>query len=278
MKISRFIAMLVMAMQFTVTSNSADNFFTETYIIKKNNTVIEAKGDVDERHSPCSTFKIALSLMGFDAGILIDKNTPKWEFREEYEQKLQSWYKRSIGLQYNWIQSHTPATYMENSVVWFSQLITERLGEEKFKNYVEKLNYGNKDVSGTAPHFNDGLLNSWLQTSLKISPAEQVEFLEKMLLKTLPLSIDAQEKTAEIMQKRVNGQPEEWKGWKLYGKTGGGKSYERWFVGWVEKDGEKIVFANYIGLPQDTPENRAKAPMPKDRCQEVIERILTGGQ
>ena len=45
-------------------------------------------------------------------------------------------------------------------------------------------------------------------------------------------------------------------GWKLYGKTGNDKQLDKnglktdlqhgWFVGWIEKDGEIIIFANHI--------------------------------
>ena len=38
----------------------------------------------NERLSPCSTFKVALSLMGFDSRIFIDENTTKWQFNNKY--------------------------------------------------------------------------------------------------------------------------------------------------------------------------------------------------
>jgi beta-lactamase class D len=44
--------------------------------------VLVAKGCVDERHSPLSIFKIALALMGFDVGLLQDKDSPKWIFKK----------------------------------------------------------------------------------------------------------------------------------------------------------------------------------------------------
>ena len=180
-----------------------------------------------------------------------------------------------MGIKYGWHGEHTPATYMQKSVVWFSHEITQRLGKEKFQEYINRLNYGNRDVSGT-PGQDDGLLNSWLETSLKISPREQVEnILEKMLKTSLDISQDAQIKTREIMIKRdEDNKPIEWNNWKLYGKTGGGRGCHRWFVGWVEKDNEKIVFAQYVGLEQDTPFIREKAPMAIDTAKENILGLL----
>ena len=165
------------------------------FIAKQDNKIIKTIGKYEDRHAPFSTFKVALAVMGFDAGILENKDLPKWAFKEEYEKLFQSWYTRKKGLEYNWCQEHTPATFMKNSVVWFSHQITERLGAKKFQDYVSKLNYGNQDVSGTLGedglYKNDGLLNSWLGTSLQISPLEQVELLEKLLDNKLALSSQA---------------------------------------------------------------------------------------
>ncbi len=200
------------------------------FIAKQDNKIIKAIGKYDERRPPYSTFKVALALMGFDAKILESKDAPKWEFDEKYEKNFQSWYSRKLGEKFQWCQAHTPQTFMKNSVVWYSHLITQQLGVEKFQQYVTKLNYGNQDVSGT-PGQDDGLLNSWLGTSLKISPREQIELIENLLAGNLNVSKDAQQKTREILYR------EEWNGWKLYGKTGGGSGGTGWFVGWIEKDG-----------------------------------------
>ena len=248
--------------------------FQSAFIAKRDGKVIQEVGNCKAQHPPCSTFKVALALMGFDSGILINKNSPKWSFKKEYEASFQSWYKPEMAVSYGWQGDHTPATYMKNSVVWFSHQITQRLGKEKIQAYVNKLNYGNKDVSGT-PGQDDGLLNSWLETSLKISPQEQVKLLEQMLNHKLDLSKDAQEKTIEIMIKRdKDDQPIEWNGWKLYGKTGGGTGCHRWFIGWVEKGKDRIVFAQHVGLTKDTPQVRASAPIAIDAAKESILKLI----
>lgn len=212
------------------------------FIAKQNGAIIKEIGNCDVPHSPYSTFKAVLALVGFDAGILHDKDSPRWSFKEEYEKQFQSWYTRAKGLQYGWCQDHTPATFMKHSVIWFSHQITKELGAEKFQEYIsKKLTYGNGDVSGT-PGQNDGLVNSWLGTSLHISPREQVAFLEKLIAHKLDLSEDAQKKTKEIMDRA-----EDWNGWKLYGKTGGGSGNDGWFIGWIEKEeAQPIVFAQYL--------------------------------
>ena len=67
----------------------------------------------DERLTPASTFKIPLSLIGFDSGILVDADRPAWPYKQEY----QTWNDA-------WKQTTTPRTLLRDSVVWYSQVLT----------------------------------------------------------------------------------------------------------------------------------------------------------
>ncbi len=178
--------------------------------------------------------------MGYDDGFLEDTLTPKLPFKKGYT----DWLDR-------WKQSHTPKLWLQNSCVWYSQIITQNLGQKKFKNYVQKLAYGNQDVSGDIGKDN-GLTNCWLSSSLEISPYEQITFLKKLLNNEHPVNFKAHEMTRKIMfvQALKNG-------WHLYGKTGNGALLAQdkiakldrqvgWFVGWIEKGPRKIVFAHLI--------------------------------
>ncbi len=176
----------------------------------------------DERLSPCSTFKIALSLMGYDAEILIDEQTPIWDFQEGYDDFLEVWK-----------QPQTPASWMKNSCVWYSRLLARQMGLELFEHYLSTLDYGNQDASG-------GVTNAWLSSSLKISAEEQVIFIQNMLSH----SSHAMQMTKELLFLE-----EEASGWKLFGKTGWGRSGDReigWFVGWIEKEEAFFPFAYHI--------------------------------
>jgi len=46
--------------------------------------LIELGPHTNKRYSPCSKFKITLSLIGYDAGILKDEHHPIWEYRNGY--------------------------------------------------------------------------------------------------------------------------------------------------------------------------------------------------
>src|ERR1700743_612874 len=76
----------------------------------------------DLRNSPASTFKLAIAVMGYDAGILTGPYTP------EYEAWMESW-KTTVD----------PTTWLRDSVVWYSRQITARLGPERFQQGVDRL-------------------------------------------------------------------------------------------------------------------------------------------
>lgn len=212
----------------------------ECFIASKNNDTIYMKGACDKRYTPASTFKIAISLMGFDAKILRDETHPTWCFKEGYVDWL-AW----------WKQPHNPKLWFANSCVWYSQLITKKLGERKFSDYTRLFQYGNQDVSGDKGLHN-GLATSWLSSSLAISPKEQIAFLNKLVANTLPVSQYAQEKTKSIMVQEALAD-----GWVLYGKTGNGSQLDvngqkikdrqvGWFVGFLRKEETIITFVQLI--------------------------------
>ncbi|RWL20052.1 MULTISPECIES: class D beta-lactamase [Mesorhizobium] len=194
------------------------------------------QGVCDQRFSPASTFKVPLSLIGYDAGILIDEHTPAWDYKAEFNAVKRD--QKTVD----------PTIWEKDSVLWFSQEITRRLGSERFAGYVSKFDYGNTDVSGNAGQ-NDGLTRSWVNSSLRISPVEQVNFLRRLLARKLPVSDKAYAMAEAILPTFQAG------GWTVQGKTGttglrnDADKVNRslgWFVGWAQSDGRKIVFAHLV--------------------------------
>lgn len=111
------------------------------------------EGDCDRRMSPASTFKIAISLMGFDSGILETPEKPLLPFRQGY-----------IDARPERRHSQTPESWMRDSVIWYSQQTNLRLGMEKYTAYVKAFDYGNQDLSGE-PGKSNGLTHAWLSAS-----------------------------------------------------------------------------------------------------------------
>ncbi|WP_457583667.1 class D beta-lactamase [Ensifer canadensis] len=199
------------------------------------------EGDCDTRVTPASTFKVALSLMGYDSGYLKDEHEPTLAFLKGYV----DW-----GGD-NWKQPTDAVRWMKYSVVWFSQQMTKSLGEKTLHDYATKFAYGNADFSGD-PGKNNGLERAWIASSLKISPQEQVAFLKKLVNRRLPVSAHATDMTLKVVEERqISG------GWTVHGKTGAAfprrvdGSFDQargwgWFVGWAEKGDKTFVFARLI--------------------------------
>ncbi len=212
----------------------------DCFLAKENGVIIQQEGECELRQAPCSTFKIAISLMGFNEGILSDAAHPQWSFKNGYSDFLEIWR-----------QPHNPTQWMKNSCVWYSQVITQKLGMKRFKKYVHSFAYGNQNVSGDKGHDN-GLTRSWLSSSLLISPQEQIEFLTRLKQNKLPVSVKAVNMTEQILF--VEELP---RGWKLFGKTGAGYFFNEdgslqqnkqigWFVGWAENGSRTIYFSQFV--------------------------------
>lgn len=196
--------------------------------------VLEMGPHINERISPYSTFKITLSLMGYDAEILKDEKTPTWDFQEGYDDFLEPW----KGPQ-------TPQSWMKYSCVWYSKILALQLGLEKIQSYLTSIEYGNGDMSGGLAQPGPTKV-AWINSSLKISPKEQVDFIQKMISGQLPISPKAIQMTKLLLFKEES--PE---GWKLFGRTGYG-----WFVGWIEKDHNFFPFAYHINAQEINPDQR----------------------
>ena len=213
----------------------------ESFLLIDGNTnevIMQCGPHVEERISPCSTFKIALSLMGYDAGILIDSTDPIWNFQEGYDDWLTAW--RS---------PQTPKSWMQYSCVWYSKVLSLTLGLESIQRYLSAMEYGNMDMSGGLAQ--PGAAGpAWINSSLMISPREQVSFIQKIVTNTLPVSPSATKMTKTLLFKEELSN-----GWKLFGKTGwsgsdiaqDGITLEHgWFVGWCENGDRFFPFAYLI--------------------------------
>jgi len=203
--------------------------------------VILEKGDCKTRVTPASTFKVPLAVMGYDAGFLENAEEPVLPFMKGYP----GW-----GGD-NWRQPTTPKRWMEFSVVWYSQRITEFLGYEQLRDYADAFGYGNGDMTGD-PGKDNGLERAWIASSLKISPREQVAFLAKLVNHELPVSANAMDAAMQIVEGKDIAD-----GWHAQGKTGmayprkadGSFDYAKpwgWYVGWARRDDRTVVFARLL--------------------------------
>ncbi|MBN2328196.1 MAG: class D beta-lactamase [Candidatus Omnitrophica bacterium] len=191
----------------------------------KNDTVIRYNEKrCQERISPCSTFKIPNSLIGLETGVIPDESHVfPWD---GIERQIKSWNR-----------DHDLRSAIANSVVWYYQKLAVEVGERRMKEYLQKLNYGNMDISG-------GLTQFWLGSSLKISANEQIDFLLKLYRNDLPFLQQSIDIVKEItILSRTDDVI-------FRGKTGSGfeegKRTWGWFVGYIERKENVFIFATHI--------------------------------
>lgn len=211
-----------------------------------------------EQVPACSTFKVPLSIIAYDKGILKD------------ETDLQKWdgVRRDI---YSWNQDQTAASWMSNSVVWYSQTLTPKLGRDTIEKYLKEFGYGNHDMSG-------GLDFSWLtevpsKSTLKISADEQVKFLAKLFNGRLSVSKHSLDMTTKIifLEKSSNG-------FELSGKTGSGslilgsgkKAKIGWFVARVLKGEQELIAVTAFTDKRKNPPYKYGGPFAKDVTKSIL--------
>lgn len=210
------------------------------YHVNQHKIVSEYNPDnyCNQRIAPDSTFKVPLSLMAFDKGIINQNTVFKWDGKK--------------GILAEHDRDQTPNTWIKYSVIWVSQQITSQLGYAPIKHYLAGFNYGNQDFTGDSGK-NNGLQYAWLSSSLKISAVEQLHFLKAMFTNKLPITKEAIVKTKENMYlgKLDNGAD-------YYGKTGSGRHgrneresnpsqlRDGWFVGFIEHGDQKYIFVSNL--------------------------------
>ena len=227
--------------------------------------LLRQEGRCSERVTPASTFKIALALMGYDSGYLTDEHLPLLPFKEGYADWMPSWRAAT-----------DPTTWIRNSVVWYSQRLTEWLGAERLQHYVTAFGYGNQDLAGE-PGEGNGLTRAWLTSSLQISALEELQFLHRLIARELPVSARAYDMTGRITLVGVVD------GWEVHGKSGNGshqnpdRSADRsrqvgWFVGWASKGTRVVAFARC--LQDEGPESESAARRAREGMLADLPAIL----
>jgi len=128
------------------------------------------------------------------------------------------------------------------------------------KIWIEKLDYGNKNIGG-------GIDKFWLTGDLRITPRQQMEFLEKLINEDLPVSDSTYSFMKEIMvyEKTDN--------YIIRAKTGWGDEKNRdigWFVGYITRDNKEYIFVNLV-LNSD-PENKNFIPSRVGITYEILKK------
>ncbi|MEM7582563.1 MAG: penicillin-binding transpeptidase domain-containing protein [Acidobacteriota bacterium] len=176
--------------------------------------------------APCSTFKMPNTLIGLESGVIPDADfVLPWDGTRHSRSELN--------------QDHTLRSAVQQSVLWYFQELARRVGEERMREYVTRLGYGNRDTSG-------GLTEFWLSSSLEVTALEQMGFLARLHRDALPVSKRSMAILRDILV--IDESPEA----VLRGKTGscldnaGACCSHGWFVGSVTRGEEVYLFASFV--------------------------------
>lgn len=188
-----------------------------------NHSVVYNEQQLNEQFIPASTFKICNSLIGLETGIIPDENfIIPWD--------------SVVRRNPDWNASQDLKTAFKNSTVWYYQELARRVGGEKMNYWLKKAGYGNADTSGGIDQF-------WLTGGLRISPAQQIDFLKRLYHNELPFSQRSMDIVKKIMIQ------EETTEYILRMKTGWGVMQDTdigWDVGYLEAKNHVYYFANCI--------------------------------
>lgn len=173
------------------------------------------------RISPDSTYKIYSALTALQAGVITpESNTQTWD---QTPNPFESWNR-----------DHTLSTAMKDSVNWYFNSLDRQSGADTLQGTLDALCYGNQDMSG-------GIGKYWVESTLKISPLEQVALLTRFEAETLPFDQGNIRAVKDALHLWDAG------GISLYGKTGTGtvdhQDVNGWFLGYVKSPSNTWVFA-----------------------------------
>ncbi len=177
-----------------------------------------------ERTAPVSTYKIYSALLGLEAGIILPEHSRlPWDGRQ-YD--LPSWNR----------DQELPSA-MEHSVNWYFQAIDRQAGLPAIQDFIEEIGYG----SCTA---GEDIASYWADSSLVISPIEQVEMLQKLYCNQFGFSQENIQAVKDSLFLYTEGHS------AVYGKTGtgnaDGKNILGWFIGFLEQEDHVYFFATNI--------------------------------
>lgn len=193
-----------------------------------------------KRMSPASTFKIVNALIGLQTGRLTSDSTIiPWDgvIRERNE------WNRDLSLYQAFRLSAVP----------HFQALARQIGRDTMKFWIDSLKYGNMRIGKSVDSF-------WLDTTLLISPDEQLGLVKRLYFRQLPFRASIQEAVKKMMIQENNAT------YQLAYKTGLGQGEAgkkmAWMVGWIEENRHVYPFVLNLEIGKEKesviPELRVK--------------------
>ena len=145
----------------------------------------------EARRSPCSTFKIISSLTALEHGIL------------EPGDSTRTW-SGEVFWNEDWNRDIDFSEAFRTSCVWYYRQLIDDIGQDRMQEELEKLSYGNCDISDWEGRLNTNnnnraLTGFWIESSLLIAPKEQTEVMERIFGENSEYSEEAQNELKQVM-------------------------------------------------------------------------------
>ena len=178
----------------------------------------------EQGHLPASTYKIPNSIIALEAGVVENDSTLfPWDGEERAMDR--------------WEQDLLFRDAFRLSCVPCYQEVARTIGAERMNDYLQQLDYGTMVVD------TGNIDQLWLVGNSRISPRQQVDFLQRFYDAQLPIS----PRTEAIVKRMMVVEDKDT--YRLSGKTGlsnDGGAYNGWFVGYVETSDNVHFFATNL--------------------------------
>lgn len=215
------------------------------------------------RRSPCSTFKIISSLIALENGIIEpDNSTRIWS--------------GAVFWNEDWNKDIDFSDAFHASCVWYFREVIDEIGKDMMQDELNKLQYGNCGISDwngelNTNNHNPALTGFWIESSLLISPKEQVEVIERIFGDNTNYSEQTRNQLKQVMLFSESNESDI----LIYGKTGMGKNYgivvDSWFTGFADTPEKRIYFCVYLGETENKDVSSAKA---REIAVEIVSAYL----
>lgn len=214
----------------------------------------------ETRRSPCSTFKIVSAFAALEAGVL------------QPEDSTRAW-SGEVFWNDEWNRDLDFSDAFHSSCVWYFRQLIDELGPERMQQAVDRLQYGNCDLSDWSGarnqnNNNPALTGFWIESSLAISPREQTEVMARIF--GGDGSQASRQALEEVMAYNTDTP------YQVYGKTGMGKAngvvVDAWFTGFARQDDASLYFCVWLGQSEG-----ASSPAAREIALDLLAQWYAAG-
>ncbi len=178
-------------------------------------TVYNLQADTT-RYAPGATLDVLTALIGLETGVIPDESAAvptadsltKLSIRDAFVQS-----------------NHSSFQWMANQI-----------GSDVLQTWIDSLGYGNKQLGSITD-------SSWPNSTMRISPDEQLGLMKRLYFDQLPFRKSVQENMRDWMKQEDNS------AYRLHGRmaaVSGAKTSTGWYIGWIEENRHVYFFVTLV--------------------------------